>query len=244
MSTKTSLSPVIILVQPQMGENIGATARIMSNFDLDDLRIVAPRDGWPNPKADETARNGKFIVDKARIFPSLQEAAADLNQLYAATARPRDMVKPAITPRETAKACQSHIANGSKCGFVFGPERSGLTNQDVAFCDVVVTVPVSETNASLNLGQAVAILSYEWFALQESGLQPKSELDYAQKASKSEISGFFEHLTNVLDKADYFKVPEKRERMLLNIQNMFLRADMTDQDVRTLRGILTILAGR
>lgn len=233
----------VILVQPQMGENIGAAARIMSNFGLSDLRIVAPRDGWPNPKALETARNAAFIIEAARIYPSLREAAADLQHLFASTARPREMIKPCLAPHDAAEACLALTVEGIKAGLVFGPERSGLTNEDVAYCDTVVTIPVSETHASLNLAQAVAILCYECFALQ-AGKSSNIGTGEVPLATRAEVTGFFDHLETALDRADYFKVPEKRGRMLINIQNMFLRARLTDQDVRTLRGILTSLEKR
>lgn len=230
----------IILVQPQMGENIGAAARILSNFGLRDLRIVAPRDGWPNPKAEETARNAKFIIDEAKVFPTFQEAMADLHYLFAVTARPRDMVKPYLTPKETAAECYKHIQNQSRCGLVFGPERSGLTNGEVALCDAVVTIPVDPEHASLNLAQAVAILCYECYCANTTNTPPLQKP--LSTATREEINGLFSHLETTLDQANFFKAPEKRERMLINIQNMFLRAELTDQDVRTLRGILTSLS--
>lgn len=222
-----------------MGENIGAAARVMHNFGLNDLRLVAPRDGWPNQKATETARNAQQIITDARVYPELAPALTGVQYLLAATARPRDMVKRMLSPRQALKELAERSASGQACGLMFGPERSGLANEDLILADTLVSIPVNPEYPSLNLAQSVAILCYEWRMATEGNLPSPPALE--PPASKDEISGFFSHLTQILDEVDFFKVPEKRERMLHNIHNLFTRAEMNSQDVRTLRGILTAL---
>ena len=236
-------APAIILINPQMGENIGAAARIMANFGLRDLRIVAPRDGWPNPRALEMARNAKDIVESARIFDTTEEAVEDLQHLYAATARPREMVKPVVTPREAATTMVKQLGVGQvgHCGFVFGPEKAGLENKDIILSDAIITIPVHPGYTSLNLAQSVAILCYEYFIAQEDGTPVELASEKVRPASKKEITGFLGHLEGLLDEKNFFKVPEKRDKMLQNINNLFIRTQLNEQDVRTLRGILTAL---
>lgn len=244
--------PAVILVRPQLGENIGTAARAMANFGLSDLRIVAPRDGWPNEAARAAAATGFPVVDGARIFETLEEAINDLHFLGATTARPRDMVKPVIAPETAAAQFVGRMAQGERCGLLFGPERSGLDNDQIALADVVISAPVDPSYASLNLAQAVLILGYEWIkACGAKALGRETAFDGPAKegldlhgqrpASKAELVGLFEHLEGALDSSGFLYPPEKRPAMVRNIRNMLQRMGATEQEVRTLRGIVAAL---
>lgn len=244
--------PAIILIAPQLGENIGAAARAMANFGLADLRIVSPRDGWPNEAARANAAGAVSLVDAARLYGATGEAVADLNFVCATTARSRDMTKPVLSPEGAARELRARLAEGQACGILFGPEKSGLTNDDVALADAIVTAPVDPTFASLNLAQAVLILAYEWLkqgAPQDLGRRtpfdgPAREgmvLRRTRPATRGEVLGFFEHLEGELDRVGFLRPPEKRPSMVRSIRNMFLRLGATDQDIRTLRGIVSAL---
>ncbi len=233
------MTPVIILIRPQMGENIGAAARVMRNFGMEELRIVAPRDGWPNPKAESMARGGLEIVQNAKLYTTTAEAVADLRYLCAATVRPREMIKPVITPRRAAEELVSRASG--RCGVLFGPERTGLENEDIAIADHILTIPVDAAYGSLNLAQSVAILCYEWYVKERQPIDISMYEGTAKPATKQDLQGLFDHLAGGLDAAGFFKVPEKREKMLQNINNIFLRIGLMDQDIRTLRGIITTL---
>jgi tRNA/rRNA methyltransferase len=227
--------PAIILVAPQMGENIGAAARIMANFDLEDLRLVAPRDGWPNEKAAAMATGAVGIIEKASIHPDLASAVSDLNHVYATTARPRGMLKPVVTPREAAAAI---AAAAGRCGIVFGPERSGLANDDVGLSDAIVSIPVGWYK-SLNIAQAVAIVAYECFTAAGTAESQPSD---SPLATKGEVDALFAHLEEELDAAHFFFPEEKRPAMVRNLRNIILREALYEQDVRTLHGVVKALA--
>jgi tRNA/rRNA methyltransferase len=248
-------APAIVLVKPQLGENIGFAARAMGNFGLCDLRLVAPRDGWPNEKAHAAAAVAGEIVEAARLFDTVQEAVGDLDYVLATTARPREMIKEVLSP-ETAASClrtktQSHI----RTGVMFGPERSGLDNDTIALADAILTAPVSPAFASLSLPQAVLLFAYEW----RKGEKPEDlgrVTDYdgparegisapeTRPATRAELYGLFEHLEGALDEAGFLRPPEKRRSMVRSIRNMFHRMGATDQDVRTWRGIVSALTRR
>ncbi len=234
--------PVIILVNPQMGENIGATARVMLNFGLENLRVVAPRDGWPNPKAESMAVHAKKILKKAKVFKTTEEAIKDLQYVYAATARNRYMVKEVVTPKKCSSEIYKKIEKGIKFGIMFGPERTGLLNEDVVLADSIVTIPVNPKFYSLNLAQSVAIISYELFQKNQKDKASKISYGKSQLASKKEILGFFEHIEEELDKKGFFKTKELKNHMVKNIRSLFLRAKLTDQEVRTLRGAVRALS--
>lgn len=220
------MRPAIILVKPQLGENIGAAARAMANFNLTDLRIVAPRDGWPNAKAVEMATHGAAeIINNAKIFESFRSSVADLDYLYATTARPREMDKAVIGPKE--------IELSQKTGFVFGSERTGLSNEDIALCDKIISISVGEYK-SLNLGMSVAVIAYEIFAGEKVSRQ-------RELASKGEISALFEHLENELEEKGFFQELNKKPGMVANIRTMLSRAELSGQEVRSLRGIIKAL---
>jgi len=244
--------PAIILVRPQLGENIGAAARAMANFALSELRLVAPRDGWPNATARTFASGANAVVDAARVDPTFDDAIGDLNYVVATTARPRDMAKPVFTPETAATELRARLASGERCGILFGPERTGLENDEVARADAVVIAPVNPKFASINLAQAVLLVGYEWFksgtpdrlgrVTQTDGLgAPGPQLRKSRPASKAEMLGFFEHLERELDASGFLKPPEKRPNMVRNLRTMFERMEPTEQEVRSLRGVVASL---
>ena len=236
--------PVIILVTPQLGENIGAAARAMANCGLTELRLVSPRDGWPNPRANATASGADDILQEAIVFPSTAEAVADLSFVAASTARPRDLVKPVATPQAAAGELRDHAARGVPSGILFGAERTGLLNDDIALADLIVTVPLNVEFSSLNLAQAVLLLGYEWFKAADTTPARSMDLNGSQTASKRDLVNCFEHLEEELDRADYFKNPLMRPTMTANLRAMLQRAELTEQEVRTLHGIIVALTGR
>ncbi len=217
----------IILVKPQMGENIGAAARAMANFGLSDLRLVAPRDGWPNRKALEMAASASVLVENAKIFKTLEEAIADLEFLYATTARNREVDKKTITSRQ--------IKLHKNTGFVFGAERTGLTNEELSLCDEIISIAVDEKFKSINLAQSVAIICYEVSSLQGTS-------DNRKLATKEEIISMFTHLETELGQRGFFQEPNKKPGMIANIRAMLIRAAFSSQEVRTMRGIIKSLS--
>jgi tRNA/rRNA methyltransferase len=234
--------PAIVLVAPQLGENIGAAARAMMNCGLGDLRLVRPRDGWPNDKAVAAASGADAVLDRARLFDSAEEAIADLRRVYATTARHRGMIKRVATPRRAAAEIRKWTARGEPVGILFGPERTGLLNEDIALADAVISVPLNPGFASLNLAQSVLILAYEWF--QAGDATPPSRLvtNETRPATKAELLNFFAHLETQLDACGFLRNIEKRPGMVRNIRNLFQRAGLTRQEVRTLHGIVAELS--
>ncbi|MEM7443097.1 MAG: RNA methyltransferase [Pseudomonadota bacterium] len=238
------LGPAIILVDPQMGENIGTTARAMLNFGLTDLRLVRPRDGWPNPRAVSAASGADIVLDGARLFETTADAAADCRRLFATTARPRDMVKPVATPRGAASEIRAAENEGMSVGILFGAERTGLVNDDVALADTVITAPLNPSFSSLNLAQAVLLIASEY--RQAKDVTPANQLQTGDSplADTKALVNLFEHLEGALDEAEFFRVAEKRPSMVRALRNMLGRANLTEQEVRTWHGIVTALAGR
>ncbi|MEL6299375.1 MAG: RNA methyltransferase [Pseudomonadota bacterium] len=244
--------PAVILVAPQIAENIGMVARAMANFGLDELRVTEPRDGWPSEKARATASGAATIVDGAQIFDGLSAAKEDLHYVVATTARQRDMRKPILTPEQAAAEIRARSADGQRCGLVFGRERNGLESDEVASCDAVVMIPVNPKFASLNLAQAVLLLGYAWFSASEAAtlgrvtsrdrrIAPGLHLGHDVPAKHAELERFFEHLERELDTRGFFTPPERRHVTSRNLRSMFLRMDATAQEVRTLRGIIATL---
>ncbi len=236
-------APAVILVQPQLSENIGTTARAMLNCGLTDLRLVRPRENWLSERAIAACSGADRVLEAARVFESTAEAVADLQHVYATTGRNRYMVKPVATPRRAAVEMRAFINAGETCGFMFGPERTGLENDDVALADTVLTVPLNPEHCSLNLAQAVLLIGYEWY---QSGDNIPTELTMTKgakgaPASKKDLIAFFEHLERELDACGFLRLPDKRPVMVRNIRNMFQRAHLTEQEVRTLHGIVTEL---
>ena len=234
-------APSIILSRPQLGENIGAAARAMANFGLADLRLVAPRDGWPNEKANHMAVGAAFVNEKARVFQTVEEALGDLNLVYATTARDRGTTKEVLTPEEAAKRLRHAAARGAKTGILFGNERAGLDNDEISLCDAVITVPTSEFT-SLNLGQTVLLTAYEWFRAGDA--TPPARIEHApyhRKPTRAEIFGLFEHLERELSESGFLFPPAKYDAMVRAIRATVHRARLTYQEVQTLRGMIVAL---
>ncbi len=231
-------APTVILVRPQLGENIGASARAMLNCGLTELRLVQPRDGWPNGRAVAAASGADRVVDGARLYDSTKAAVADLNRVYATTARPRDALKTVFDARAAAADMREAAARGERLGVLFGPERAGLDNDDAALADYFIEMPLHPGFASLNLAQAVLLVGYEWFQAGHEGPAAHMPMGDTRPATKDELVGFFEHLERELDAGGFLKPEEKRPSMVRNIRNMFQRASLTEKEIRTLRGII------
>lgn len=230
--------PCVILNEPQLAENIGAVARVMANFGLSDLRLVRPRDGWPQGRAWASASGADWPLDNARVFGRVEDAIADLKVVHATTARPRETQLPVLTPRQAAAELRDA---GLPCGLLFGGERAGLETADIALCQAIVTIPIDPKFRSLNLAQAVAINAYEWRVLEDEGAPPAFR-EAAPPADQAAMIGLYEHLEGELDAAGFFHPPEKRPSMVRNLRVTLSRARMTDQEVRTFRGVITALA--
>jgi len=235
--TTGRIQPAIVLVRPQMGENIGAAARAMWNFGLDRMRIVAPRDGWPNPRAVAMASGAGRLLDSARLSPDLPDALADCTHVYATTARPRGMVKPVMTPEQAVADMRARSDRGEKIAILFGPERAGLENDDVALANTIITVPVNPDFASLNLGQCVLLVAYEW-GKQAEGWQPATSMQTADLANHQEIEALAKHYEDRLGEAGFFYPPEKAEPMQRNLRNLWSRMPLTRGDTQILHGIM------
>jgi len=235
-------SPAIILCEPQLGENIGTAARALANFGLWDLRVVNPRDGWPSERAVAAASRADHVIAKVRIFDTVEAAIADLSLVYATTARRRDMQKEVLGPEVASQRMGAHIATGAGAGLLFGRERWGLYNEEVALADAIVTLPVEPAFASLNIAQAVLLMAYEWRRQSEGG----SELPFSgglnETAPRDELLGLFGHLETTLDRTGFFKTEDKRPTMVTNLRALFARANLTSQPTRTLRGLISSIA--
>lgn len=234
--------PAIILVHPQMGENIGAAARAMLNFGLEDLRLVNPRDGWPNKAATDMSSGALEKMPPVQVFDTLQEALADLHYVLATTARPRDMVKEVFTPAEAGKETQNAQRAGLKTGLVFGAERAGLSNDDIALCNAMINIPTNPDFSSLNLGQSVLLVASTLFFTQnnrEEGRTLKQGESFPVTHDK--LEEFLVRMENELQEGGFFRSKELKPTMIRNIRNIFTRTNLTDQEVRTLHGVLTSL---
>ncbi len=232
--------PVIVLVEPQLAENIGTAARAMANFGLDALRIVNPREAWPSERARAVASGADRVIDKVEVYSTLAEALADLNFVYATTARDRGLAKPVEGPAEAAAEMARRLAGGERTGVIFGRERTGLYTEEVGFADRLLTFPVNPAFASLNLAQAVLLVGYEWFRTRQAPL-PFGTNDASPMATKDQLFGLFGHLEGALSRAGFFRPPEKEAAMVKNIRAIFHRTELTDQDIRTLRGMIVAL---
>ena len=235
--------PAIILVEPQLGQNIGTAARAMLNCGLDDLRLVRPRDGWPSDKAINAASGADLVLHKARLYPDVGAAIADLSHVYASTARDRYMVKRELTPRRAAEEMHGFIAAEEPCGILFGPERTGLVNDDIALADTVVTVPLNPAFSSLNLAQAVLLVGYEWFIAKTEPAPELLHTGHSRPANKAELLRFFYHLEEALVLSGFLRHVDKRPSMTRNLRNLFQRAQCTEQELRTLHGVITAFLG-
>jgi tRNA/rRNA methyltransferase len=234
-------APIVVLVEPQLGENIGATARAMANFGLSRLRVVKPVQGWPNEKARVMAAGADRVLDGAALYDSLSEAIGDCTFVLAATARNHDQAKPVIGAEQAAAEMAPRVAGGENVAIVFGRERNGLENHEVALADRIVTLPVNPAFASLNLAQAVVIVGYEWFKV-GGGELPFAMPEKSPPVAKQQLDAFFADLERELDKVEFFRPDEKRGVMSVNLRNIFQRMAPSQQDVRTLHGVITAIA--
>ncbi len=237
---KAVFAPAFILVRPQMGENIGAAARAMANFGLRDLRIVAPRDGWPSVAATANSAGAFDEMDEVKVFDTLNAATADLNHLFATTARDRVMAKPVFTP---AAAIEDTLKRaGQKIGFVFGPERTGLENDEIVLCQSIIMIPTNPVFASLNLAQTALLIGYEFIRATNNtpALAPAQEIP----ATQDKLDEMFTRLQTELENNQFFKTDELKPTMLRNIRTMFMRGEWSEQEIRTFHGILSALSGK
>jgi tRNA/rRNA methyltransferase len=239
--------PVIILVRPQLVENIGTTARAMMNCNLTELRLVNPRDPWPlgdvhRERMNAASSGADAVLENAKIHATTAEAMADLNTVYASTARQRDMVKEVLTPREAIKEACTRMNEGMRIGLMFGPERTGLLNEDLICAEKIINIPANPAFSSFNLAQSVLILAYEWLMAQSTAPARILEIDHKTRAAtKAELFHFFDHLERDLEETGFFTTPELKPTMVQNLRNTLLRADMTEQEVRTWHGVVKAL---
>ena len=234
----------IILVNPQIGENIGAAARAMQNFAVSDLRLVNPRDGWPNENAEKMSSGALDKISEVKLFNSLADSIQDLHFTFATTSRTRDMVKPCYSPELAMREAKKRISDDQKVGIIFGPERTGLENDDIAKSQALISIPVNPDFYSLNLAQSVLLICYEWMKL-HSNCEIDAVLDTGDSfpAEQKEIQSFITRLNQDLENRNFFRSEGLKPTMLRNIENIFTRADITDQELRTLHGILSALRG-
>ena len=235
------VAPAIILDRPQLAQNIGAVARAMANFGLTDLRLVAPRDSWPQERAWAAASGADWPLNAARVYETVADAIADLAFVQATTARPRELQLPVLTPREALERAHGEALQGLRTGILFGGERAGLETADIALCQTVVTLPVDPRFRSLNLAQAVIILAYEWRMRVEAGV-PANFRSGPEPADAASLMGLYGHLEDELEAAGFFHPPEKKPSMVQNLRAALGRARFSEQEVRTFRGVVTALS--
>jgi tRNA/rRNA methyltransferase len=234
--------PIVVLVEPQLPENIGAAARAMANFGLSRLRLVAPRQTFPNAKARAMAAGADRVLDGAALYDSLSAAIADCSFVFAATARAHDQAKPVIGASEAATLMAPRIAAGETVAVAFGRERNGLENDEIALADRILTLPVNPAFASLNLAQAVVVVAYEWFKVAGGGKLPFAMPEKSAPAPKQQLLAFFASLERELERVEFFRPPDKRETMQINLRNIFTRMAPTQQDIQTLHGVIMAIA--
>ncbi len=235
-------SPVVVLVRPQLADNIGAVARAMANGGLFHLRLVAPRDGWPQPRAWRTASGADRILDAATLFDDVPAAVADLHHVLATCPRPRHVIKPVLTARGAAAELHAIGARGLRAGILFGPERAGLDNDDMARADALVRYPLNPGFMSLNLSQAVMVMAYEWWMAADDSPPRALMTNETHVATKGELENFLTHLVNELDTCGFLRNLPKRPGMVRNIRHLFQRGEVTEQELRTLHGMVAELA--
>jgi TrmH family RNA methyltransferase len=235
-------SPVVVLVRPQLAENIGAVARAMANGGLFHLRLVAPRDGWPQERAWRTASGADRLLDAAGVYATVAEAVADLHHVFATCPRPRHIIKPVLTARGAANEARAICARRLGCGFLFGPERAGLDNDDMACADTLVRFPLNPGFMSLNLAQAVMVMAYEWWTAADATPARDFMTNETEVAPKAELENFLAHLVAELDDCGFLRNLPKRPGMVRNIRHLFQRGEVTKQELRTLHGIVTELS--
>ena len=233
-------APAVILSHPQMGENVGAAARAMKNFGLSDLRLIAPQCGWPNERAQVLASGAGDIIERARVFDTAAEALADIRLVFATTARGRDILREILTPEAAAQRLRAAANEKLTTAILFGGERAGLDNEEMSLADAAITIPTAEF-PSLNLGQAVLLIGYEWLKSADATPASRTRKTIAVPASRTELVQLFEHLERELDAAQFLYPPEKKETMVRNMRAMILRSQLSDQEVRTIRGMIVAL---
>jgi tRNA/rRNA methyltransferase len=235
-------APVVILVRPQLGENVGTTARAMLNFGLTDLRLVRPQCGWPSAKALQAASGATAVLNRLRVFDRVEDATSDLHRLYATTARARDLPKPVVTAAQAAREGRAALKRGERVGFLFGPERTGLSNDDLIYADAVVSIPVNPDFFSLNLAQAVLLIAYEWFGSAAAAPEGREVEPAGRPATKGELDQLLEHLIAELDAVNFFRTTDRRASMSRALRLIFARAALHAPDVHLLRGVIKELA--
>ena len=233
----SEIAPIIVLVRPQLGQNIGQAARAMLNFGLTELRLVSPRDGWPNPEAGPAASGADIVIRQAQVFPSVSEAIADCSMVYASTVRPRELMLPILSPSSMAAAI---AASGLRTAILFGPERAGLETDEVAFANAIVTVPVNPDFASLNLAQAVILLAYEWSQRSQSVASAAKVLE--PPAPHGELEGMIGQLEKSLQAKNYYHPPERKRTTQNTVRSIFTKAVWSSREVKAVRGIIRALA--
>lgn len=235
-------APVVILVRPQLGENIGMAARAMLNCGLSQLRLVAPRDGWPNERAQRAASGADVVLEQAELFDSVAEAVADLQRVVATTARNRELSQRIVTARQAASEVRGWIGGGEAVGLMFGPERTGLENDDMVHADTALTIPLNPQFSSLNVAQAVLLVAYEWAASGDTTPVERMSEHAARPATKEELTNLFDHLERALDQSGFLRHKDMRPSMVLNLRALLQRANMTEQEARTFHGVIKFLS--
>jgi tRNA/rRNA methyltransferase len=238
----TDAAPVVILVRPQLGENIGMAARAMLNCGLSTLRLVKPRDGWPNPKALRAASGADVVLDKAKVFDSVAAAVGDLQHVVATSARNRELSQRIVTARRAAAEMRGWIGRNEKVGILFGPERTGLVNEDMVHADTVLSIPLNPQFSSLNVAQAVLLVAYEWAAAEEGTVAARMSDHSTRPATKDELVNLFAHLERALDESGFLRNKAMRPAMVNNLRALLQRSAMTEQEVRSFHGVIKYLA--
>jgi tRNA/rRNA methyltransferase len=235
------VAPTIILVRPQLGENIGMAARAMLNCGMASLRLVAPRDGWPSMKAKRAASGADIVLDQATVFDTVAAAVADLRHVLATTARNRELTQRILSPRQAAGEMRGWIDRGERAGILFGPERAGLTNDDLVHADTVLSIPLNPQFSSLNVAQAVLLVAYEWATVSDTGPAERLSDHAAPPATKEELQNLFDHLERALDQSGFLRHKAMRPAMVHNLRSLLQRAAMTEQEVRSFHGVIKYL---
>jgi TrmH family RNA methyltransferase len=235
-------SPVVILVRPQLADNIGAAARAMANGGLYHLRLVAPRDGWPQENAWRNASGAQRILEDLTVHETVEDAVADLHHVFATCPRPRHIVKTVLTPRGATNELRAITDRGLRCGLLFGPERAGLDNDDMACADALIRYPMNPAHTSLNLAQAVMVMAYEWWQSTDETPPRALMTNETRVATKAELENFLTHLVDQLDACGFLRNLPKRPGMVRNLRHLFQRGEITEQELRTLHGVVTELA--
>lgn len=236
--------PCVILVEPQLAENIGMTARAMKNCAFSELRLVNPREDHLSDKAISASSNSENILQNAKIFSSTREAIADLQYVLATTARHRDQTKMVYNADAGAMEILEKLQSGIKCGFMFGPERTGLCNEDVCLADAIINIPLNPEHCSLNLSQAVLLVGYEFYKVYNEKFSSKFETNHTDIADKEKVLLFCSHIENKLKDFANYKDEYKKDKLLINLRNIFTRSQMTEQELNTLYGIINYLSGK